>query len=214
MSASLPPWVELAILQLPGRETMIGSPMYLSMKPLVTALLPIVAPETDEPYAFFGHSLGGHVGFELSRELRNQNKRLPRGLMVSATRAPHLPSRRKNLHDLPTPQFIQELRRYGGTPEAVLQNEELMAIFLPPLRADLTIFETMHHEPGAPFDFPMAVFGGHSDHRTDPDELEAWKEHTTGRFTCEIFNGGHFYLFEQSKASFSAALRQTIETLV
>lgn len=184
------------------------------MKPLITALLPVVAPETNEPHAFFGHSLGAHIGFELARELRKQNMPLPRGFVASGTRAPHLPLRCKLLHALPTPEFIQELRRYGGTPEAVLQNEELMEIFLPPLRADLTIFETMQHERGEPFDFPIAVFGGHSDHRTDPEELEAWKEHSTGRCTCEMFSGGHFYLFEQSKASFSAALRQTITSLV
>lgn len=188
--------------------------MYLAMKPLVSAILPLVAPQTEAPYAFFGHSLGAHVGFELARELRTRNMPLPRGLVVSATKAPHMPSRRKALHDLPTPELIQELRRYGGTPEAVLQNQELMDLFLPPLRADLQIFETMQYEPGAPFDFPIAAFGGTSDHRSDPDEIEAWKEQTTGRFSVQLFDGGHFYWVEQSKAVFLAALRQTITSLV
>jgi len=210
----LPPWVELAILQLPGREAMFGSPMYLSMKSLIAALAPIVIAQTEKPFAFFGHSLGAHVGFELARELRNRNEPLPRGLLASGSRAPHLPSRRKALHNLSTPELIAELRRYGGTPEAVLQNQELMDLFLPPLRADLCIFETMQHEAGAPFDFPIAAFGGRTDHRTDLDEIEAWREHTTGRFTVEFFDGGHFYWMEQSKAAFFAALRQAITTLV
>jgi medium-chain acyl-[acyl-carrier-protein] hydrolase len=214
MSTSLPPWVELSILQLPGREALFGSPMYLSMKSLIAALAPVVLPQTNEPYAFFGHSLGAHVAFELARKIRNHNKPLPRGLLASGSRAPHLPLRRKPLHQLPTPELIGELRRYGGTPEAVLQNQELMDLFLPPLRADLCVFETMEYEAGVPFDFPIAAFGGRTDHRTDLDEIEAWREHTTGRFTVEFFEGGHFYLMEQSKTVFSAALRQTITDLV
>jgi surfactin synthase thioesterase subunit len=162
----------------------------------------------------FGHSLGAHVAFELARKIRNHNKPLPRGLLASGSRAPHLPLRRKPLHQLPTPELIGELRRYGGTPEAVLQNQELMDLFLPPLRADLCVFETMEYEAGVPFDFPIAAFGGRTDHRTDLDEIEAWREHTTGRFTVEFFEGGHFYLMEQSKTVFSAALRQTITDLV
>jgi len=214
LSNSLPPWVELSILQLPGREALFGAPMYQSMKPLVDALMPIITPQTDMPYAFFGHSLGAHVAFELARALRNRNASSPRGFLVSATRAPHLASRRIQLHNLPTPRLIDELRRYGGTPEAVLQNQELMDIFLPPLRADLTIFETYSFTPDVPFDFPIEAFGGRTDHRTDPDELEAWREHTTGRFSVKIFDGGHFYLLEQSRNAFLTSLRQTVESFV
>lgn len=210
----MPSWVELSILQLPGREALFGAPMYQAMRPLVEALIPIIAPQINVPYAFFGHSLGAHVAFEVARALRDRNAPLPRGFVVSATRAPHLPSRRPPQHALPTPQLINELRRYGGTPEAVLQNQELMDIFLPPLRADLAVFETYSPGPGAPFEFPVSVFGGKSDHRADPDELEAWREHTTGSFSVTYFEGGHFYFLEQSKAAFSAALRQTVETFV
>ncbi len=212
LSAALPPWVELSILQLPGREALFGAPMYQAMKPLVDAILPVITPQLDVSFAFFGHSLGAHIAFEVARTLRNMNISLPRGLIVSGTRAPHLPSRRKNLHDLPTAHLIDELRRYGGTPEAVLQNQELMDIFLPPLRADLAIFETYSPASDIPFPFPMTAFGGRTDHRTDPDELEAWKEHTTGGFSVQFFEGGHFYLLEQSRNAFLAALRQTVET--
>jgi len=212
MSSSLPPWVELSILQLPGRETLFNAPMYDTMKPLVDATLPIIGPLLEVPYLFFGHSLGAHVAFELSRELRRENAPLPHALIVSGTRAPHLPLRRVPLFDLPTPKLIDELRRYGGTPEAVLQNRELMDIFLPPLRADLTIFETYVHTPDAPFDFMIAAFGGRNDHRLDPGDLDAWQKHTTGRFSVSIFDGGHFYLLEQSRAAFSRVFRETLET--
>lgn len=214
LSTALPPWVELAILQLPGREALFGAPMFQAMKPLVEALVPLMLAQTQMSYAFFGHSLGAHVAYEVTRALQHRNAAMPRGFIVSGTRAPHMPSRRSPLHALPTPRLIDELRRYGGTPEAVLQNQELMDIFLPPLRADLAIFETYSATPGGPFDFPIAAFGGKTDHRTDPDELEAWRDQTTSTFTIKLFEGGHFYLLEQARGDFLAALRQTIETLV
>lgn len=214
MGSALPPWVELAILQLPGRETMFGKPMYETMVSLVDALLPIVKTRIDIPYAFFGHSLGAHVAFELAHALRREGAFLPRALSVSGTRAPHMPMRRLPLHNLPMPRFIEELRRYGGTPEAVLQNQELMDIFMPPLRADLKIFETYSPSSNTPFDFPIAAFGGRTDHRTDPDELEGWKEHTQKGFTVQFFEGGHFYLIEQAKTAFLASLHRHIETIV
>lgn len=214
MISALPPWVELSILQLPGRETMFGSPMFESMKQLIDALVPVILPQTTMPYAFFGHSLGAHVAFEAARALRKQNAPAPRALLVSGTRAPHLPFKRIHLHDLSKDRFLAEIRRYGGTPEAVLQNEELMDIFMPPLRADLKIFETYSHAPEAPFDFPMYAFTGRNDHRMDLEELDAWSEHTTGNCSVRVFEGGHFYLLEQAKPQFLAFLRETLETLV
>lgn len=213
IAAALPPWVELSILQLPGRETMFGSPMFTQMEPLIAAIAPALVSKVDMPYAFFGHSLGGHVAFEAARELRRRNAPSPKTLIASGTRAPHLPSRRTPLHNLSTPDLIHELRRYGGTPEAVLQNQELMDIFLPPLRADLRVFETYRFTPSEPFDFAVTAFGGRTDHRADPDEIDAWREHTNGKFNIRFFEGGHFYLLEQSKATFLTALRQALESV-
>ena len=213
MAAALPPWVELSILQLPGRETMFGSPMFHAMAPLVAATTPVIADKLDLPYAFFGHSLGAQVAFEVARALRERGKTPPKGLIVSGTRAPHLPLRRIPLHALPTPELINELRRYGGTPEAVLQNQELMDLFLPPLRADLTIFETHSYTPAESFDFPITAFGGRTDHRTDIEEVEEWRQHTKDKFSVRFFDGGHFYLLEQSRQLFLSALRDTLETM-
>lgn len=193
---------------------MFGSPMYESMNSLIASTLPIIEPLTSSPYAFFGHSLGAHVAFELARALRKKGASAARGMLVSGTRAPQSPTRRQPLHALPNARFIEELRRYGGTPEAVLQNQELLEIFLPPLRADLTIFETHSYTPDAPFSFPITAFGGRTDHRTDPDELEAWKEQTSGAFQAHFFDGGHFYLLEQSRPHFLAALQKTVESLI
>ncbi|MDI3285920.1 alpha/beta fold hydrolase [Polyangium sp. 15x6] len=208
LAAGLPPWVELHAVQLPGRESLFSVTPYRSMPPLVEALVPVLAPKLDLPFVFFGHSFGGHVAFAMARSLRARGAATPRALVVSSSRAPHLPLGRMPLHDLPRPRLIEELRRYGGTPEAVLSNAELMDLFLPPLCADLRIYETNTFEPEAPLALPITAFGGRQDLSTRAEQIEPWREHTSAAFTSRMFEGGHFYLFEQSKPVFLEALRQ------
>ncbi|MDI1431693.1 thioesterase II family protein [Polyangium sorediatum] len=213
LAAGLPPWVELHAVQLPGREAMFTATPYRSMLPLTSALVSVLAPKLDLPFVFLGHSFGGHVAFAVARALRARGSAEPRALVVSGSRAPHLPLGRNPLHDLPRPRLIDELRRYGGTPEAVLSNDELMDLFLPPLRADLTIYETNTFGPEAPLALPIVALGGNRDHSTRTEQIEPWREHTSAAFTSRFFEGGHFYLFEQSKAAFTEALRGVLEDL-
>jgi len=214
LSAALPPWVELAIAQLPGREALFTQTPYRRMDALVDALLEVVSPHLDLPYVILGHSFGGHVAYAITLALLSKGRPSPAGLVVSASRAPHLPLGRTPLHDLPRDRLIDELRRYGGTPEAVLRHDELMDLFIPPLRADLEIYETNVFPLGATLDIPILGLGGIADHSTKPEAVEAWREHTSREFRSRLFPGGHFYLFEESKSAFGDELRQTLERLV
>jgi medium-chain acyl-[acyl-carrier-protein] hydrolase len=213
-SAGLPPWIELAIVQLPGRESLFLAPPYRAMEPLLEALGTVIAPHLDAPFAFLAHSFGTHVAFHLARALRRKGASSPRGLIVSGCRAPHTPRWRPQMHAMATPQLIEELSRYGGTPRAVLESREMMDIFLPPLRADLSIFETYQYTADEPLSVPITALGGRSDHTVKPADLEAWRELTRGPFEARFFEGGHFYLFESSRPLFEAAVTDAASALV
>ena len=58
------------------------------MAELVAALGDAIEPHLDEPFAFFGHSMGAVVAFELARLLRRRHRPLPRLLVASGARAP------------------------------------------------------------------------------------------------------------------------------
>lgn len=214
LAALLPPFVEVVVAQLPGRETLFGQPAFFSMNDLAGSLATQIEQERDLPSLFVGHSFGAHVALFVCRLLEKKEAPLPLGLIVSSTRAPHRPSRREPMHALPRSAFVERLRQYGGTPAAVLADEEFLDMFLPPLRADLEILETYKQAPGEPFSFPIHAFGGKNDTTTDADDLEAWREHTKGMFTMRLFEGGHFYLFEQSKAAFGAAVSEMSRDLI
>ncbi|KYF69472.1 thioesterase II family protein [Sorangium cellulosum] len=189
----LPAHTELCAIKLPGREARLSEPPFERLTPLVQALATALDGWLAKPFAFYGHSLGALVSFELARELRRRGAPLPRHLFVSGRRAPHQPISAP-LHGLPDDAFLAWLRRMGGTPEEVLREPDLLALFLPVLRADVAVNEAEPFVPGPPLDCPISAFGGDDDERASPADIEAWRELTRGPFRAEVFPGGHFFL--------------------
>lgn len=189
----LPEQVELCAIRLPGRETRLSERPFDRLTPLVQALATGIAPWLTKPFAFYGHSLGALVSFELARELRRRGAPQPHRLLVSGRRAPHLPGPAP-VYNLPDPEFLSWIRALGGTPEEVLREPELLAMFLPILRADVAVNEAEPFVAEPPLDCPISAFGGLEDERAQRAELEAWRELTRGPFTLEMFPGGHFFL--------------------
>jgi len=165
------------------------------MEPLVEALAQAIQPYLDKPFAFFGHSLGTKISFELARKLHDQDASMLVHLFFSGGRAPQIPdSEEPPIHTLPDAALVERLRDFNGTPEALLQHEELLQLFLPMLRADIALHETYHYVPGEPFDCPVSVFGGLEDDEISRDDLLAWRTHTRGSFTLRMLPGDHFFL--------------------
>lgn len=190
----LPPEVELCPVQLPGRENRLRERPFNQLLPLVETLSQILEPHLDTPFVFFGHSIGALIGFELTRQLRREKKTGPIQLFVSGRRAPQLPNLDPPKHNLPESEFIEELRHYNGTPELVLQEPELMEIFLPLLRADFSILETYVYKNEDSLSCPITAFGGLQDSKTSYKDLTAWHEQTCREFRLKMFPGDHFYL--------------------
>jgi surfactin synthase thioesterase subunit len=211
-SERLPAEVEVVAVQLPGREQRLLEPAFDELEPLVRAIVAQFAAALNRPFALFGHSLGALLAYEVAHALRDEAGE-PEYLFVSGFRAPHLPPSRDPIHRLPDPSFIDELRRLGGTPQEVLDHEELMDLLLPPLRADIAICETYAHRPRPRLTCPIAAFGGDSDPDVPAIDLAAWRDHTEGDFTFQLFPGDHFFL-QHSGAALLAAMSQRLEPLL
>jgi medium-chain acyl-[acyl-carrier-protein] hydrolase len=190
----LPAEIELCPIQLPGRESRLSERPISGVPAIVEALAPALRPYVDKPFAFFGHSLGTLICFELARILRKQGLPGPITLVVAGHRAPQLPDLNPQLHQLPQPAFIQELRRLGGTSEAVLEDPDLMELVMPMLRADFTASETYTYIAEPPLVCPIIVCGGAQDKEVSREELDAWRIHTQGAFIVRMFPGDHFFL--------------------
>ncbi|GAB2950861.1 thioesterase II family protein [Streptomyces heilongjiangensis] len=198
----LAPCAELRVVRLPGRERRWNERPHASLEPLLLDLAEDLAPHLDpapgQRLAFFGHSMGALVAFELARLLRARGARMPDSLLVSGLDAPHRPrTGRVVMHGLDDDAFAARLPHYGGTPRELLDQPELLKLFLPTLRADFAVVETYRHRPEPPLEMPVAAYGGRADRETSVAGLAAWAELTTGTFRHRMFDGGHFYLTER-----------------
>lgn len=186
--------IEICALQLPGRESRLSENRITSMSELVPLLAEQIEPLMTVPSFFFGHSMGGLIAFELSKYLRAKGSSMPKHLFVSASKAPQLPMRRPGLHSMSDIELLKEMSRYGGTPREVLEDKDMIAMMIPLIRADCTIFETCDYLPESPLECPISVFGSSEDDGVNEDELRGWQEQTSLEFNLELFPGGHFFL--------------------
>lgn len=210
--ALLPRDIEVAAVQLPGREWRIQEPPHSDMRSLAADALASIRPFLDKPFAFLGTSMGGTLIFELARLLRAEGGPLPICLLPLAIGAPHVPEE-KLFHNLPDDQLLKEISEFGVLSDEVASHPELLDLLLPVLRADCTAHETYSYTEEAPFDFPIWVYGGFGDELVDKDRLEAWALHTTGVCRVHMLPGGHLFVDEMPDLLIQSMARRLYESL-
>ncbi|AOJ08041.1 thioesterase II family protein [Burkholderia mayonis] len=195
----LPDWVEVVAVQLPGREYRLGEPLIEQAEPIVAALAETVPPLLDLPYAFFGHSMGALIGFDLARLLRARGFATPSLFVASGRSAPRFKWRDAGIQALPDDAFIAAVRDYNGTPDALIADPALRDLWLPRLRADLTISATYRYVEAPPLDCPMLVLHGANDGLVSDAGLKGWRAETSGLVRYVGFSGGHFFMHSEEE---------------
>jgi len=196
-------------IDLPGRETRFNEAPTDDLHAIVQELAPAIARFLDRPYAFFGHSLGALITFELARELRRRNQPAPIRFFASACRAPQLPLQRRPIHDLDDKAFLIHVAEIGDVPADVPAQQELAQSLLPVLRGDFKMFERYSYAAETPFDFPITALGGNDDRWVGRGDLVAWQSQTTSRFNLRLLPGGHLFL----RSSPERVIRTVLESL-
>ena len=187
-------YVDLIAIQLPGRESRFSEPLLDNISDIVNELSLNFYNYLDKPYILFGHSIGALISFELTRTLRKKVMQQPKSLIISGTKAPQVPLKSPPIHCLPTPELIQKIREYNGIPRDIIENKELMDIFLPIIRADFCISETYSYYSEPPLACPIMALGGLNDYTFDSQDLLKWQEQTTALFQYELLPGDHFFI--------------------
>jgi len=178
-------------VRLPGREARIAEAPFERMGPLIDALADAIERYLDRPFAFFGHSMGAVVAFELARELRRRGQPLPRILIASGARAPQFRRGHVPPPAPPRDEFVEQLRQLGGL---ATDDPTLLRAVLPALEADATVYRNYIYTEDEPFAFPVRAYGGTGDPNIRCEHLQGWGAQTTGAFQVRTFPGGHFYL--------------------
>ncbi len=205
----MPPEIDLCPVDLPGRAARFDERPLTSMSALMEHLYHVLQPLMTVPFGFFGHSVGAWIAYEATQHLHAVDGRTAINLFVSGRGSP----KRASAHPPSTRQWsdadlLAILRRFGGTPAAVMQCPELISALLPALRADLALVEGYAVDPGRRVACQITAFGG-ADDVSHSGFLESWGDFTRGKFRTCIFPGGHFYFL----AGAGALAKEMVEDL-
>ena len=179
-------------VQYPGRRGTHDLASFTSIPDLADGVLQMLSPldQSDGKVAFFGHSMGALVAFEVARRLDAEGSPIA-ALFVSACAAPgrigyeYIPESDRGLLNA-----VNEMT--GASPE-FLENEEFAARILPTLRG-LKAIANYECPPDAAVSCPIFAFLGDDDEVATYEKVLPWSERTTAEFSVRVFSGHHFYL--------------------
>ncbi|MEV5551401.1 alpha/beta fold hydrolase [Streptomyces sp. NPDC052309] len=197
----LAPDFDVLAVQYPGRQDRRSEPPVDDIGRLVQALadeaerelVPATAAGPARPYAFFGHSMGAVLAYELARELGRRGVPGPCHLFLSGRFSPTPQGADTDRLDTDE-KILAMIRRLGGTVGAVFDDPDLLEMVMPPLRADYRALGGYTWRPGPPLDAPLTVLVGDRDPVVPVDAAVGWCEHTTAGAQLHVLPGGHFYL--------------------
>jgi surfactin synthase thioesterase subunit len=189
--------ITLFPVELAGRGKRINESLYDSVAEAADDVIRKIRPCLyDLPFAFFGHSMGGGIAYQVALKLRELNYPQPKHIFFSGRGAPHI--KRLDVepyYSLPDEEFKAKLLELGGTPKEFFEHPELLKIILPLVRTDLRISWLFTHQFGEidPLDCDITVLTGEDDD-INPEQLQGWLEHTHGTCNINSFEGGHFFI--------------------
>lgn len=194
----LAPSIELYGIQFPGREARFSEPPITDLAIAVNQIAQNIELCNVKNFSIYGHSLGAAVALELTYELEKRGI-YPKNLFISGKQSPNLKSLRKPIAHLPDKEFLKELSSYNSTPMEVLQNQELIDLLLPMLKADFFLAENYLDDPSKIIHANLIAIGSLQDAWLTPTSLEGWHKKTRGKLTTHWLDGGHLFLNDDPK---------------
>jgi surfactin synthase thioesterase subunit len=181
--------VKRIAVQYPGRHGIHDLASFTSVPDLADRVIETMKP-LDGRIAFFGHSMGGLLAFEVARRLEAEGNPIE-ALFVSACAAPgrsgydYIPESDRGLLSV-----VSELT---GASFEFLENEKFAAKILPTLRGFKAIMD-YDCPPDARVSCPIFAYLGDDDEIATYEKVAPWGERTTSEFTARVFKGHHFYI--------------------
>ncbi|HCX22475.1 MAG: short-chain dehydrogenase [Flammeovirgaceae bacterium] len=189
-----PEGTDVYAVQLPGRENRIGESFYNELEDLLDDLETAMMPLLDGEFAFFGHSFGGIIAFELSRRLRRKHGKEPVHLFSSATMAPQMTVTWKERDVMKQTVISSNSEQKLIGLMVYIDDMDYVKKILPIMRKDMGLLMNYDYQDEPKFDFPITVFSAIEDEVTLPEEMEPWKEHTNAAFKQELVHGDHWFV--------------------
>ncbi|WP_291584171.1 thioesterase II family protein [Clostridium sp. UBA6640] len=191
----LDPSIKLYPIKLKGRGKRFNEDYYNSLEEAVDDIYACMKNLIiNEDYAIYGHSMGSLLAYELYYKIMKNNLREPKHIFFSGYKAPSMIREKENIYELPDYEFMKRIIEIGGTPEELLENEELLNLFIPIIRNDFKIIENyIYKEKSEKIKCDVSILNGRQDDIT-LEEILAWKNHVDLKSKFYDFDGNHFFI--------------------
>jgi surfactin synthase thioesterase subunit len=199
---------DVYVMRYPGRAERGHEPPALTLPALAGDLFEARDWSRREPVRLFGHSMGALVAFEFAKIAQARGVGI-RGLWASAGPAPAVVAEMPAL-PMTDAEILADITRWGGTAQALLDDDEFAALILSAVRQDYHAIN--RYRLTAPFRLGCAihVIGAADDDRVGHPQLARWREHTDGPFTFSQTPGGHFYLDQHAESVVALVAEQDV----
>lgn len=184
--------IELVSVVLPGRGDRINERPYDAWGPLLSDSYSALSPYLSEPHAFYGHSFGGRLAYELAQIATTEHEGLTRHLFISGCRCPGSPQSRPYLHQLAEGDFLAALRGTYGVPRELVDDDIIMKRMLPALRSDIKLAELWDDWNTGALRVPITAIYGHDDLIDNWVSMRGWSAYSEASFELLEIPGGHF----------------------
>ncbi|QKH39460.1 thioesterase [Achromobacter pestifer] len=203
----LPEWIRVVPVELPGRGARTGEPYVEDFARLVARICDEQATAMQNRYALFGHSMGALLAHAVAQRQHALAQPMPQAVFVSGSPAPSRrdPDRFAGMDN--DSALMADLRKQGGTPDAVFESTELLRLTLDALAADYRVCGSFRYHPSEPLAVPMHTFAGRQDD-IHPERIGAWRQETRHTFTLDWFEGGHFFIRQQEQQVLAVIVRE------
>jgi surfactin synthase thioesterase subunit len=132
------------------------------------------------------------LAFETARRLRAENEALPVLFVASGRLPPHY-APAESWADRPETELLGYLSTLGGMPPD-LDGRMFRSVYLPMIRADFSLNDSLPCGRSPAFGFPITIINGVDDPTVNQDQLPEWQEYTNGVFNSFSMEGDHFFI--------------------
>lgn len=191
-----PAGVAVQALQLPGRLDRRNEPLLGDVPGMVDEVCEALSAELDDrPYALFGHSLGALLAYRVAVAMERESGTGPI-LLAAAGWTPEgfrMPTVAQV--QLPQDELVEWIVSLGSLPAAIYEDAEMLALTIPPTRADLTAC-ARYVDDRASLSCPVVTYSGRDDPLLAPDAARSWMRRTPDYLGNQEFPGGHFFIYD------------------
>ena len=192
----LPSHFDWETIELPGRGTRMQEELLTDIEATTAYIFREIQHRVQRvEYMIYGHSMGTLLGYELAKKIVESGLKPPICLFLTGHEAPSL-LKCKKISSYEKNAFWQEVKKLGGLPNEVMENEELRDFFEPVLRADFKTVEGYKYQaPQQPLPVPVFVRVG-SEEDIVEEELMEWQNETRYKLDVQVLPGDHFFIFK------------------